>query len=93
MVGTAEDYDSDVDMKDDQARLHRQMMEQKKKESIDLHLGTLVHAVVCPNTPENPCKSALCARIKVRSPHHARAVQLPCGVLPACRMSLCDEWL
>ena len=66
VVGTAEDDDSDVDStKDEQARLQRQLMEQKKKESIELHLGTLVHAVVCQNTPEQPCRSALCARIKV----------------------------
>jgi E1A/CREB-binding protein len=68
VVGTAEDDDSEVEgSKDEQAlKAQRQLMEQKKKESIELHLNTLQHAVACNPTPDAPCKSALCTRIKVR---------------------------
>ncbi len=78
VVGSAEDDDSDVDSSD-ALKLQREAL-RKKKESIQLHLNMLVHAVQCKPPPEAPCNLPLCVRIKVcccrTHPHGVRLVRL-----------------
>ncbi len=63
VVGGGDD-DSDED-KEVEAK-QRQLAEQKRKESIMLHMRILLHAMGCNPGPEAPCNIMLCVKMKVR---------------------------